>query len=182
LERELRLINKLERLSEEHRMLQQTLTETIQPQMRGLLAQHRKADQIALAVRNGHVKTPAFMPKVDEGYWDMVRRLVVGAVYSIWSEDRRPTRDRREVVSIVQDRIGELKKLGRWPRGWQMPGRDTVIRRENEAADVRHYPDGVTPIIAVAPGRYSPNPLKFDEPTRSELKKLAEGWGKRREV
>jgi len=179
-DRELKLIKEIDRLSEEHKMLQSTLETIIQPQMKDLIHQRQKADQIVQAVRKGHVKSPSYIPDVEDGYWPTVRKLVVRAVYSIYNEHGRPTKDRREVIPIVQDRIEEMIRLGRWPRNWKVPGKDTVIRRQNETADVRHYPEGVTPCICVSPGSYIPNPTMFDEPTRSELKSLARKWPKTR--
>ena len=178
-EREEKLLNKLERLSEEHRMLQQTLTEAIQPHMRDLLAQERRADQIVQAVKKGHAKSPGYMPRVEEGYWPTLRKLVAEAVYSIYNENHRPTRDRREVVPLVLSRIEEMRKTGQWPHGWKTPGKDSIVRRLNETADVRLYPERVTPTIAIAPGQYCPNPYLFDEPTRSEIERLAKGWKKK---
>ena len=175
-DRELRLMRKLDQLSEEHKMLQQTLTEEIQPKMRGLMEQSRRADQIVQAVKKGHAKSPGYIPDVGEGYWPTVRKLVVEAVYSIFNEEHRPTKDRREVIPLVQGRIEGMRKLGKWPPSWATPGRDTIIRRQNETADVRHYPDGVTPCLCIAPGRYIPNPQKFEEPVRSELQRLAEDY------
>jgi len=177
-EREEKLLNKLERLSDEHRMLQQTLTEAIQPRMRDLLAQERRADQIVQAVNKGSAKSPGYMPKVEEGYWPTLRKLVAEAVYSIYNENHRPTRDRREVVPIVLNRIEEMRKTGQWPRGWKTPGKDSIVRRLNETADVRHYPDGETATVCVQAGSYIPNPRRFEEPTASEIQVLATGWKK----
>ena len=173
---EMKLIREIDRLSEEHKMLQTTLETIIQPKMKDLLAHSRKADQIVQAVRKGHVKSPSYIPDVEDGYWPTVRKLVVRAVYSIYNEHGRPTKDRREVIPIVQERIEEMIRLGRWPRNWKVPGKDTIVRRQNETADVRHYPEGVTPCICVSPGRYLPSPLKFEEPTRSKLESLAGEW------
>ena len=177
-EREEKLLNKLERLSDEHRMLQQTLTEAIQPRMRDLLAQERRADQIVQAVNKGSAKSPGYMPKVEEGYWPTLRKLVAEAVYSIYNENHRPTRDRREVVPIVLNRIEEMRKTGQWPRDWKTPGKDSIVRRLNETADVRHYPDGETATVCIQAGCYLPNPRRFEEPAASELQVMARGWKK----
>ena len=177
-EREEKLLNKLERLSEEHRMLQQTLTEAIQPRMRSLLTQERKADQIVQAVHHGSAKSPGYMPDVDPGYWPTLRKLVAEAVYSIYNENQRPTRDRREVVPLVLSRIEEMRTAGQWPRAWKTPGKDSIVRRLNETADVRHYPDGETATVCIQAGAYLPNPRRFEEPLASELKKLSGEWVK----
>jgi len=175
-EREEKLLNKLERLSEEHRMLQQTLTDAIQPHMRDLLAQERRADQIVQAVKKGHAKSPGYMPRVEEGYWPTLRKLVAEAVYSIYNEHHRPTRDRREVVPLVLDRVEEMRRIGQWPQGWKTPGKDSIVRRLNETADVRHYPDGETATVCIQAGCYLPNPRRFEEPTASEIQGLAKNW------
>jgi len=172
-------LDRFEKLSREHQMLLTTLKEEIQPTVRFYQSAYTQANQVMEAVKHGSVKTPGYTPPVEEGYWDAVRRLVVQAVYSIYNKEHRPTKNRREVVPIVQDKIKKLRTLGKWPRHWKTPGRDTIIRRLNEAADVRHYPDGVTPVIAVAPGRYLPSPLKFEEPIRSQLEELAKKWRKK---
>ena len=177
-EREEKLLGKLEKLSEEHRMLQQTLTEAIQPRMRSLLTRERQADQIVRAVREGHAKSPGYTPQADPTYWPTLRALVAQAVYSVYNEHGRPTRDRREVVPIVQARIEEMRRTGQWPRHWKTPGKDSIIRRLNETADVRHYPGGETATVCVQAGCYLPNPRRFEEPAASELKKLSAEWKK----
>ena len=177
-ERENRLLDKLEKLSDEHRMLQQTLTDAIQPRMRSLLAQERKADQIVQAVQKGSAKSPHYMPQVEEGYWPTLRKLVAEAVYSIYNENHRPTRDRREVVPLVLGRVEEMRTAGQWPQAWKTPGKDSIIRRLNETADVRHYPGGETATVCIQAGVYLPNPRRFEEPLASELKNLSGGWKK----
>jgi len=175
---ELKLINKLAKLSEDHRMLQQTLTEAIQPHMRDLLKKEREADQIIQAVKKGSVKSPSYIPTVEHGYWSTLRRIVAEAVYSIYNEHQRQTKDRREIIPIVQDRIELMRKTGQWPHDWKTPGRDTLIRRLNETADIKHYPGGVTATICISPGHYIPNPARFEDPTASTLKEFAEKWKK----
>lgn len=175
-------IQTVDKLSEDHRNLETFLKETIQPKMQFLLSRHQEADQIATAARKGHVRTPRYNPlEAEIGYFNAIRVLVVQAVYSIWDAEGRPTRDRREVIPVVQDRVRELKKLRKWPPKWGHPGRDTIIRRLNESADVRHYPDDpCTPTIAVKPGQYMPNPQRFEEPIRSQLTMLSAGWMRKR--
>ena len=173
-------MTRFDNLEEDHRNLKKLLEETIQPKMRFLLLKHNEADQIAKAASQGFVKTPRYMPPDDIQYWPAVRLLVVQAVYSIWDEHERPTEDRREVIPIVQKQVVYLKRLGKWKRSWEVPGRDTIIRRLNESADKRHYEDEPTPCIAVRAGQYMPNPQRFIEPIRSKLSLLSNTWIRRK--
>lgn len=66
----------------------------------------------------------------------------------------------------VQDKIRMLKTTGRW--GWKIPGKRTIDRRVNEAADPRFYDDGVPKIVAVTAGVYAPNAQLFKEKSKQE--------------
>ena len=87
-----------------------------------------------------------------------LRALVVQAVFAKWNKEGKPS----SLLSIfyrVQDRTRELKATGRWP--WKIPGKRTIDRRVNEAADPRFYDDRVPKIVAVKAGLYQPNPTLF---------------------
>ena len=99
-------------------------------------------------------------PKPNEEMCKCIRQLVVEAIMGYWTTEHKPSTLMR-VFCRVQDRIKELKAMGNWP--WKIPGKRTVDRRVNEAADPRFYEDGAPKIVAVTAGEYQPNPQLFSE-------------------
>jgi len=95
--------------------------------------------------------------------FNVIRQLVVKAVFAKWNKDKEPA----TLLSIffkVQDNIKELittAQWNRWKKEWGIPGKRTIDRRVNEAADPRFYEDGVPKIVAVSAGVYQPNPALF---------------------
>ena len=88
-----------------------------------------------------------------------LRQYVVEAVYAKWNTKQKPS----TLISIfytVQDKINEQRKIGLWPKEWRQPGKRTIDRRVNEAADSRFY-EGKPKIVAVTAGVYQPNPEFF---------------------
>lgn len=101
-------------------------------------------------------------PKPDEEMCKRLRQYIVEAVFARWNDKIKPS----TLVSIfyrVNDRISKERTLGRWPREWKNPGKRTIDRRVNEAADPRFYEDRVPKIVAVTAGEYQPNPKLFEE-------------------
>lgn len=172
-----KVVKVAERLSREHKEMKKTL-EKVQETTGFYQSRFTQAHQVMTAVQKGHVPTPKFKPDFlgDKKYLETVRNLCKEAVFSIFNEEHRPTRKRSEIVPIVQEKVKRLIELGEWPRSWTPPGRDTIIRRLNETADIRHWQEGITPLIAIKPGRYAPNPLLFDKETREKLEEMARKW------
>jgi len=171
---------RLDRLSKEHKDLQRALRE-VQRTTAFYQSRFQKADQVMRAVKQGYVPTPSFMPKFleDKGYLQMIRHLCSQAVYSKWNQEKAAS-SLMDIYLFVKKRIRQRVALGEWnPKVWRVPGKRTVDRRTNEAADPRFWGDGVTPIIAVKAGLYMPNPSVFDAETRVELERLLGEWKRR---
>ncbi len=132
-------------------------------------------EQVRSALERGYAITPrASGPQQDPRYLKVIRGLAVEAVYIVWNRKHRPA-SLWEIYSLVmakvQDKIPTAERLP-WRAGvWKIPSKRTVDRRVNEAADPRFYKK-LTPIIAVGPGFYMPNPQTFDGRTRIELEAL----------
>ena len=99
--------------------------------------------------------------KPDEEVCKKLRQYIVEAVFSFWAERKKPT----SLIGIffrVNSRISKECKMGLWPRRLGHPGKRTIDRRVNEAADPRFYENGVPKIVAVTAGVYQPNPVLFE--------------------
>jgi len=117
--------------------------------------------------KQGTLKLEGWKPirpsEADTERFAAIRELVVKAVFAKWNKDKEPA----TLLSIffkVQDDIKELLttvQRNRWKKEWRIPGKRTIDRRVNEAADPRFYEDGVPKIVAVSAGVYQPNPTLF---------------------
>ena len=138
----------------------------------------KKARQIQTALSEGAVKTPSYKPAFldDPKYLATLRMLCVRAVHHIWATQRRPTKNRHEIVPIVKDMVRK-NAFGEWDSWWGMPSADNIVRRLNETADESVW-GGATPCIAVDAGRYLPNPYKWEEPLRSQMLAVLEAMKK----
>lgn len=107
------------------------------------------------------LKTWQPQPVPNQELCKKLRQYVVETVFKKWAKDEKPA----TLISIyfsVHDRIGKERQIGVWPREWKQPGKRTVDRRVNEAADPRFYENGVPKIVAVTAGVYQPNPILFE--------------------
>jgi hypothetical protein len=138
----------------------------------------KKAKQIQTALTRGAVKTPSYKPAFleDPKYLATLRVFCVRAVHQIWAKERRPTKNRHEIVSIVQNMVRE-NIFGEWDSWWGVPSSDNIVRRLNETADETVW-GGATPCIAVTAGEYMPNPHKWDEPLKSQMLAVLEAMKK----
>lgn len=134
--------------------------------------------QVKQALVQGYAITPrpAGAPQ-DPQYLTAVRQLAVQAVYQIWNIEHRAAAlwDIYHIVTAkIQDHISTPAAVRLpWKAGiWQIPSKRTVDRRVNEGADPRFYEGTSTPIIALSPGLYLPNPRNFDGETRTKLEQL----------
>lgn len=91
-----------------------------------------------------------------------IRQYVKQAVFKVWNEKQRAA-TLHEIWTYVRDHIETEHKLGAWPSNWGFPGKRTVDRRVNEAADPRFYKDATPKIVAASAGKYQPNPELFIE-------------------
>ena len=99
-------------------------------------------------------------PKPNEEMCKRLRQYIVEAVFARWNKEIKSS-TLMNIFYRVQDRIHEERTLGRWPKEWKQPGKRTIDRRVNEAADPRFYQNGVPKIVAVTAGEYQPNPKLF---------------------
>jgi hypothetical protein len=130
-------------------------------------------NQIQEALTKGYAITPRSegAPQ-DEQYIGTLRKLVSQAVYQIWNVERKPS-DLHEIDRIVIAKIKDAMPPGiNWKPEWELPSKRTTDRRVNEAADPRNYAGGITPIIALRPGVYMPNPQHFDGEAKQQLQEL----------
>jgi hypothetical protein len=134
-----------------------------------------QVDQVAAALKQGYAITPlmAGAPQ-DPTYLEVIRQMAIEAVYSVWNQHRRPAHlweIYHIVMAKIEDKLPSTAGLPWRGNVWERPSKRTVDRRVNEAADPRFYQD-VTPLVAVSPGHYMPNPRTFDGQTRIQLEKL----------
>jgi len=100
-------------------------------------------------------KQPAGAP-LTEPEQQLIRKLCVQAVFSVWNMEHRPT-DLNEIYWFVHDKMQDTS----YP--YQPRSKRTVDRRVNEAASPDYYEDNVARIACVMPGVYQPNPALFVE-------------------
>jgi hypothetical protein len=126
----------------------------------------RFGEQVSMAMRQGSAVTPRQPPPSDKRYMELIRVHVVRAVFAIWNVQGHQA----DLLSIYNRVHDSLPWDPDFDKTWTAPSKRTVDRRVNEAADPR-FADP-TPIIAVKPGLYIPNPLNFDGRARVLLDAL----------
>ena len=110
----------------------------------------------------GTAKLDSWEPqeKPDRQMLKTLRQYVVEAVFAKYQKDQTPA-TLLNIFYRVNSKIKDEIATGRWE--WKRPGKRTIDRRVNEAADPRFYLDGVPKIVAVTAGVYQPNPELFGE-------------------
>jgi len=166
----------IQHLHEEHNRILKAL-DRVQRDVAFYQPYYEKYRQVEAALKKGYAETPKFKPEFSQKYLETIRSLVVQSVYSRWNQSKQPS-TLLQIYRDVSKKIRELIKTGRWPRNWKVPGKRTIDRRVNEAADHRFWP-GRTPIIAIKAGLYMVNPLCFDGETKRELQQILAKWRER---
>jgi len=145
----------------------------------------QRADQVMTAVKQGHAKTPRFKPDFleNERYLRTIRLLAKRAGFAQWNSKHLPihvTQGPESIYVFVKEEIRKLISMGKWPRKWTPPGKRTIERRAQEAADVKYWPDPEEPppLLGLGGGYYMPNPhpAYFEGEALQRLKELSEGW------
>ena len=107
----------------------------------------------------GTVKLDGWQPQEPPDLEEtrVLRRMVVETVYAHWSKYHQPI-NLAAIWRGVHKKIVDAHATGQWRKQWGWPGKRTVDRRVNEAADPRFYTDGVPKIVAKTAGVYTINP------------------------
>lgn len=92
-----------------------------------------------------------------------LRQYIREVVFSKWNTNYKPV-GLMTIFYLVQDRVLKDREKGVWPKEWGVPGKRTIDRRVNEAANPKFYGDQTPKIVAVTAGLYQPNPELFKEP------------------
>jgi tryptophan 2,3-dioxygenase len=131
----------------------------------------RAYDQVRTAMQQGSAETPKSKPPEDHAYLAVIRAKAASAVYAYYNEQKKPA----PLWQIFQRVQKSIQYDEQWHQDWRIPGKRTVDRRVNEAAEAKNYPDGITPIVAVRAGYYIPNPQRFEGVAKVMLEALLRG-------